>query len=146
MNNIHKIKEELNGFADKKHAKTSQRFFKTGKGEYGEGDVFIGVKVPNIRKVARKYKGIRLGVAEKFLRSKIHEERMLALLLLVYKFQDLSKHAGKTNRSDAKKTKERTGENLQTLFEKHKIYKQLGPGRCHGATHCWRLAVWSQRA
>ncbi len=84
------IKKELRKFADKKHAQVSRGFFKTGKGEYGEGDVFIGVKVPVLRKLARKFRD-DLGLAElrELLHSKIHEERMLALLLLVYKFQKL---------------------------------------------------------
>ena len=84
------IKKELRKFADKKHAQVSRGFFKTGKGEYGEGDVFIGVKVPVLRKLARKFRD-DLGLAElrELLHSKIHEERMLALLLLVYQFQKL---------------------------------------------------------
>ncbi len=82
------IKKELSKFADKKHAQVSQGFFKTGKGEYGEGDVFIGVKVPVLRKLARRFRDdLELAEVKEFLHSKIHEERMLALLVLVYKFQ-----------------------------------------------------------
>jgi 3-methyladenine DNA glycosylase AlkD len=59
------------------------RFFKTGPGQYGEGDVFIGVRVPVIRKVANDFKDLPLSEAGRLLRSKIHEERLAALLVLV---------------------------------------------------------------
>ncbi len=80
---IKKIKKELRKYASEKRRKSNEWFFKTGKGEYGEGDKFIGVRVPNIRKVAKKFLGINLKVIEKLLYSKIHEERLLALLILV---------------------------------------------------------------
>ena len=64
-----------------------QRFFKTGPGQYGEGDCFIGVKVPSIRTVCRECRGATLGEIRKLLRSPIHEERALALLMLVDAFK-----------------------------------------------------------
>lgn len=64
-----------------------QGFFKTGKGGYAEGDIFLGVVVPETRKLVKKYKNIALKDAVKLLRSKIHEERLAALLILVDKFQ-----------------------------------------------------------
>ena len=62
-------------------------FFKTGPGEYGEGDIFIGVTVPQIRSLVKKY-NIQITITKSFslLRSKIHEERLLALLILVCKY------------------------------------------------------------
>ena len=63
-----------------------QRFFKTGPGQYGEGDRFIGVKVPEVRVVCRECRGAPLDVIQTLLRSKIHEERALALLMLVDAF------------------------------------------------------------
>lgn len=59
------------------------RFFKTGKGQYGEGDKFIGVTVPNIRTVAHEFKDIDLEVIEELIQSPWHEMRMCALLILV---------------------------------------------------------------
>ena len=64
-----------------------QRFFKTGPGEYGEGDTFIGVKVPAVRAVCRDCRGVSLDVVVDLLRSGIHEERALAVLILVDQFQ-----------------------------------------------------------
>lgn len=62
-----------------------QRFFKTGKGQYGEGDVFIGVTVPQSRQVAVRHAGISLEDVKGLLYSKIHEERLVVLLILVQK-------------------------------------------------------------
>jgi len=82
------LKAELKKFASPQKTKILARFFKTGKGEYGEGDVFIGVVVPNIRKIAKKYFNlISLNMAEELLHSKIHEERLCALLILIEKFR-----------------------------------------------------------
>jgi 3-methyladenine DNA glycosylase AlkD len=64
-----------------------QRFFKTGPGQYGEGDRFIGVKVPAVRAVGREYRGLPISELKHLLRSPIHEERLLALLVLVEAFE-----------------------------------------------------------
>ncbi len=63
-----------------------QRFFKTGPGEYGEGDRFIGVKMPGIRSICRECRGLPFAGVRTLLRSRVHEERMLALLVLVDAF------------------------------------------------------------
>ncbi|MBZ0201254.1 MAG: DNA alkylation repair protein [Ignavibacteriaceae bacterium] len=81
------LKTELRQAAEPDDAITLQRFFKTGKGEYGEGDIFLGVKIPPIRVLVKKYSELSIDDAVKLLQSKIHEERMLALLILVRKFK-----------------------------------------------------------
>ena len=81
------MRKKLRKLADPAIAAHSQRFFKTGKGEYGEGDRFLGIRVPEIRKEVRKYQGASLIEVEKLLKSKYHEERLMALLLLVHKFK-----------------------------------------------------------
>jgi 3-methyladenine DNA glycosylase AlkD len=64
-------------------AQVSQRFFKTGPGEYGEGDVFLGIRVPELRKLVTQYKDASLSTILKLLRSPFHEARLLAVMLLV---------------------------------------------------------------
>jgi len=81
------LKKELKIKASSKKAKILQRFFKTGPGEYGEGDIFLGVIVPDIRKIVKKYNGLKIEEVVKLLCSKIHEERLTALLIMVNKFQ-----------------------------------------------------------
>ena len=80
------IKESLQKLADKNTAEVLQRFFKTGAGEYGEGDVFIGIKVPPLRKLAAEFQDTPLKSLRRLLKSQIHEERTLALMILVRQF------------------------------------------------------------
>ena len=80
------IRARLESLADPRIAGSSQRFFKTGPGEYGEGDRFLGVRVPDVRKVAREFRAAPLSAAFALLRSPLHEERLLALLMLVDRF------------------------------------------------------------
>lgn len=81
------VQRDLKAVASPERAESSQRFFKTAKGEYGEGDVFIGVSVPDQRKVAKKYYHLPLQEVEKSLRSKIHEERLTAIFILVAQYK-----------------------------------------------------------
>ena len=87
MNEIKLIKKELNSLANKKQAKISQRFFKTGHREYGEGDIFLGIKVPIQRKVADKFTNLPLEDIEQLLHSKIHEYRLTAIIISVNQFK-----------------------------------------------------------
>ncbi|MFH0984488.1 MAG: DNA alkylation repair protein [Candidatus Omnitrophota bacterium] len=81
------IRKRLRQYADREQAALLRRFFKTGPGEYGEGDVFIGVRVPCSRIVAKEFGDLALGEVVKLLRSRVHEERLVALLILVSQFQ-----------------------------------------------------------
>ena len=91
---LKKLKKDLRSFVDREKAEVYPKFFKTGPGEYGEGDKFIGVTVPNCRSVAKKYTTISQSEIKDLLKSKIHEERLVALLILVSKFQKAN-NAGK---------------------------------------------------
>lgn len=82
------IKSELKALANTDKIPDYQRFFKTKKGEYGEGDVFIGVNVPNQRKIAKiYYKEVTTNELSDLLHSPVHEHRLCALMMLVYKSQ-----------------------------------------------------------
>lgn len=76
----------LRALGDADIAAHSLRFFKTGKGEYGEGDSFLGVRVPVLRKLAKEHRCIPLEAALELLQSPEHEARLLALLILVLKY------------------------------------------------------------
>ncbi len=82
-----RLRVDLKKRASPAKAKLLARFFKTGPGEYGEGDVFIGVMVPDTRQVARQYSGLILPETKKLLHSKIHEERLCAILILIEKYR-----------------------------------------------------------
>jgi len=84
MNNkIEDIQNELKRLSNKRIAQQSQKFFKTGKGEYGEGDVFLGIRVPQVRQLAKKHKDISIKEASLLLKSQFHEERLLSLFMLI---------------------------------------------------------------
>ncbi len=81
------VQRELRELGEKEIASHSQRFFKTGKGEYGEGDKFLGIRVPVLRQLAKKHRGVSVAQALKMLASPFHEERLLALLIWVDLFK-----------------------------------------------------------
>jgi 3-methyladenine DNA glycosylase AlkD len=82
------LRKELLKKANKEKAKLLQGFFKTGPGQYGEGDLFLGVMVPETRKIVKKYKHLALADLLESVSSKFHEERLTALLILVCKFAE----------------------------------------------------------
>ena len=86
---IKNIKRELKRLGSPERAKISAKFFKTGKGEYGEGDIFLGLKVPEIRTIAKNYLNLNFKDLEELLSSKIHEHRLIALLILTLNFNKL---------------------------------------------------------
>jgi len=77
------LKRELKAAGTPTRAAGAARYFKTGPGEYGEGDVFLGISVPVLRKIALRYKTLSLDELEKLLASKEHEVRIAALEILV---------------------------------------------------------------
>lgn len=87
MSTLTQLQQELKKLANPNQAKILSRFFKTGQGQYGEGDIFLGIKVPSQRKVAKKYTGLKLAEVEKLLSSKIHEHRLISLFILVTKYK-----------------------------------------------------------
>ncbi len=87
MINLTSIIKELKNAQNKPQASNLQRFFKTAKGQYGYGDVFLGIKVPVTRKIAKKYTNLELSDVSVLLKNKIHEFRLAALLILVEKYQ-----------------------------------------------------------
>jgi 3-methyladenine DNA glycosylase AlkD len=80
------IRKRLQKMGDKKDARFLQGFFKTGVGQYGEGDIFLGIRVPALQKLAREYKALPLEEVLPLLRSPYHEERLFALILFVNAF------------------------------------------------------------
>ena len=86
MNKAKVISAQLHALASPDIAAILQRFFKTGPGEYGEGDRFRGLCVPVLRKVARKYQHLPLTATVSLLQSDFHEDRLLALLIMIQRY------------------------------------------------------------
>ncbi|MDR2131517.1 MAG: DNA alkylation repair protein [Odoribacteraceae bacterium] len=145
---LHEIMNELNGRAQPAKAAILARFFKTGQGEYGEGDRFIGVTVPAARAIAAKHAACDLDTLHELLHSPVHEHRLTALLVLTLRFQKsqdpedqekivrfYTRHADRVNNWD-----------LVDLS----CYKILGPWleeRDKSLLHAWAHAghLWQQR-
>ena len=83
---LENIKTDFQNLQNPEKAKQLSRFFKTGKGEYGEGDNFLGIIVPEQRKLAKKYSGLPLDDISHLLKSPIHEHRLTSLFILVLKY------------------------------------------------------------
>lgn len=128
--NLSELKSALKSLANPEKAKTLQRFFKTGKGEYGEGDIFLGIPVPQVRKISKKYLNLTIQEIDSLLESKIHEERLIALLILVEKFKT-SRFARSTKKYNAnldgtQESKNRSAkildENKKNKIEQRRIF------------------------
>jgi len=83
---LQEIKNKLHSLANPEIAKHAQRYFKTAPGEYAAGDIFLGIRAPQLRQLAKEYKTIEVTEAEELLKSEFHEQRALALLILVLIF------------------------------------------------------------
>ncbi len=85
MNAKH-VQTLLRSLSNSDYAAHSQRFFKTGKGDYGEGDKFLGIRVPVLRSNIKRYAELNIDEVGKLIKSSFHEERLFALLLLVAQY------------------------------------------------------------
>jgi 3-methyladenine DNA glycosylase AlkD len=84
---IEKILKELKREKNAEQAKILSRFFKTGKGQYGEGDVFWGIRVPVQRRIVKQFKEVSLKDVQQLIDSEVHEQRLTGLLILVEKYK-----------------------------------------------------------
>jgi len=107
MHKLENLKKELTLLANPGKANAMQRFFKTGKGEYGYGDKFIGLTVPQQRELSIKYKDIENNDVFTLMKNPIHEFRLTALLIIVLKY---------------KKTDKVGKEKIANLYLKHTSY------------------------
>lgn len=87
INTASQVRKALERLKNPKKAKISARFFKTGKGEYGEGDVFLGLIVPQMRKIAKKHERLSLKDLQELLNTQIHEYRFTALVILTNQYE-----------------------------------------------------------
>jgi len=111
-----KLKQEMNQLKNPDKEKIFVRFFKTGKGDYGEGDCFLGLTVPEQRILAKKYLGLELIDVEKLLASKWHEHRLTGGLILTYKFMQAEK---REEREKKNQSGEETKREIFDFYLKH---------------------------
>ena len=84
---VEEVRKKLKSLEDRERALLLQRYFKTGPGEYGEGDIFLGIPVPELRKIAKRSVSLSRRGVRNLLTSPLHEERLVALLLLIARFR-----------------------------------------------------------
>ncbi len=92
---VRNIEQRLRSLGSQQKAAVLRSFFKTGPGQYGEGDIFLGIPVPQLRKLARECTDTTLAESVKLLESPVHEQRLLALLLMVQSFSGGDDHLQK---------------------------------------------------
>src|SRR3990167_9883354 len=85
--NLQSLKKDLHHLASTEKAKILQGFFKTGQGQYGHGDQFLGITVPEIRKIAQHYKTLAKKDIETLIQSNWHEKRLLGIFLLRHRYE-----------------------------------------------------------
>lgn len=81
------LQTRMRAMANAEKAAVLQRFFKTGPGEYGEGDVMLGIQLPDLRKLVREFRALPLAEVDRLLQSEFHEERLVGLLILAEQFR-----------------------------------------------------------
>lgn len=90
------LEKELKKYSNKEKAQLLQRFFKTGKGDYGEGDIFLGIVVPNLRKISKAFwKNVSMENIQELLNSRVHEKRLIGLFMLIEKYKEAKKDKNK---------------------------------------------------
>jgi len=94
------VQKELRVFASAERKKAVEWFFKTGKGQYGEGDIFLGVSSPDMRRVSRKYRDLPFAELQTLIASPIHEERSCALSILVQRYEKGGERADRAPRAN----------------------------------------------
>lgn len=94
------VQKELRVFASAERKKAVEWFFKTGKGQYGEGDIFLGVSSPDMRRVSRKYRDLPFAELQTLIASPIHEERSCALSILVQRYEKGGERANRAPRAN----------------------------------------------
>lgn len=92
---LEKLEKRIQKKSKSKKSKVMQRFFKTGSGQYGEGDIFLGLAVPEQRAIACDFLGLNFDHIKKLLKSDIHEKRLIGLLILVERFKKSDKKGRK---------------------------------------------------
>ncbi len=88
---LKELKAEMDLLRNPVKAKILQGFFKTGKGQYGEGDIFLGIVVPELRKLSKKHENLSLNELQELLDSKIHEHRLISLFILINHYKKSGK-------------------------------------------------------
>lgn len=84
---LNDLKKEIRCHADPRRAAVLRRFFKTGRGEYAEGDKFLGLTVPQIRKIVGRFRALKMAPVIRLLHSRVHEDRLTALLILIEQYR-----------------------------------------------------------
>ncbi len=97
---LQELEKELNLHADKERATLCQRYFKTRKGEYAEGDIFLGINNKDQRQIAKKFKELKISEIQKLLNSPIHEKRQVALFVLVEQFRKADKEKNEEGKKE----------------------------------------------
>jgi 3-methyladenine DNA glycosylase AlkD len=141
------LKRELRARANPRDAAFLQRFFKTGTGQYGEGDRFLGIRVPQLRAVARRFRSLSHEQTLNLLRSPWHEERLVALLLLVDHFQrGTEAERNRIYRDYLRHTRFINNWDLVDLSAKHIVGPRAGPEDLDNLTDLARsTSVWRRR-
>jgi 3-methyladenine DNA glycosylase AlkD len=91
------VKKELQALANRGKAHDLQKFFQTAPGQYGEGDIFLGLAVPHVREIAKKYKELSLQQIEILTRSEFHEVRLCGLVILTIQYKGAKERKEKKN-------------------------------------------------